>query len=136
MLQKHHPLYHRWKDIKYACSNPNSNDWHWAGARGIELRFSDFWEFVEYVETQLGSPEPGQRLHRINQHGHYEPGNLTWTSPQLASRNAMRTHGKTEVTDFCRYHGFNYSTVRWRLEHGWTLERILENPPPQKRFTE
>lgn len=126
-----HPLYHRWKDINQACSSPNNPNYAWAGARGIQVKFADFWEFVNFIETELGMPQPGHRLHRIDQDGHYEPGNLTWSTSKEISIKSLRLHKKFIITDFCRQHGFRYSTVRARLDAGQTPEDILKNPPPK-----
>ena len=59
------------------CNNPNDKSYHNYGGRGIECRFSSVKEGVEYVKTHLPH-ETYYKLDidRINNDGHYEPGNL------------------------------------------------------------
>lgn len=127
-----HPLYHRWKDMNQACSCPTNPNFAWAGDRGIRVRFDDFWHFAEYVENTLGLPGPGQRLHRINQDGDYEPGNLMWSTSREIVNKTIRLKRSFILAEFCREHGLVYSTVRERLSRGQTLEQILQNPPKPK----
>ena len=64
------------------CGNPKDRSWHNYGGRGIECRFSSVREAVEYILRELPHESYlGLDIDRINNDGHYEPGNL-----RLASR--------------------------------------------------
>lgn len=128
-----HPLFHRWKDINQACNSPTNPNYAWAGDRGIQVKFADFYEFAKFIEEQLGMPKPGDRLHRINQDGDYAPGNLTWSTSRDIVNKTIRLKRSFVLSDFCREHNFCYTTVRERLKNGQTLEQVLDNPPPHKK---
>jgi hypothetical protein len=60
------------------------------GARGIEFRFADFASFIEVIGPR---PSADYSLDRIDNDGHYEPGNVKWSTrhEQVHNRRAF-TH--------------------------------------------
>lgn len=59
------------------CHNPEDNSFHNYGGRGIECRFASVHEGVKYVVEYLPHPTYQKLdIDRINNDGHYEPGNL------------------------------------------------------------
>jgi len=93
---KKHPHYSMWANIKVRCWNPKCKDFEHYGGRGIniykEWRF-DFWEFANYIDTNLGPRPPKHSIDRINNDGDYEPGNLRWSdnSKQQLNRRPYGT---------------------------------------------
>lgn len=79
----HHPLYYTWHAIKRRCFDPKDKTYPHYGGRGITI--CDLWRdsceaFVTYIETTLG-PRPARcTIHRIRNHGNYEPGNVEWAT--------------------------------------------------------
>lgn len=69
---------------KQRCTNPRSQKFYAYGQRGIEFRFKSFAEFIKAI----GGPRPaGLVLDRIDNDGHYEPGNVRWTTRSESQRN-------------------------------------------------
>lgn len=73
------------------CTNPNSKCWRHYGGRGITVceRWLDFNNFI----ADMGMKSVlALELDRINNDGHYEPGNCRWTtrSENLKNRRATR----------------------------------------------
>ena len=85
------PGYFRWYEIKNRCTRPERKDWPRYGGRGITLcaRWMVFDNFIADVGLP---PFPGAQLDRIDNDGHYEPGNVRWVTcrdNQLNSRTAV-----------------------------------------------
>lgn len=80
-IKYHHPaaqtLSKRYSGIVGRCTRPSHKAWHNYGGRGIECRFKSCEEFVRYMLENLPHPDyEGWQIDRINNDGHYEPGNL------------------------------------------------------------
>jgi len=71
------PEYIAYADAKGRCTNPKHQAWENYGARGIEFRFRSFAEFILEVG---GRPSSKHSIDRINNDGHYEPGNVRWAT--------------------------------------------------------
>ena len=89
----HHvtPEYRAYSGAKGRCTNPNNHKYPSYGGRGIEFRFASFEEWY----AELGDkPEPKRSysVHRIDNNGHYEHGNVKWTtaSEQAAEKRKRK----------------------------------------------
>ncbi|MBL6458831.1 hypothetical protein JMJ55_26215 [Belnapia sp. T6] len=86
------PLYDTCAGIKARCLNPRSSNYAAYGGRGIRLH--EPWAqsppaFLEGLKAEIGPrPSPNHSIDRIDNDGHYEPGNLRWatSSEQLLNR--------------------------------------------------
>jgi hypothetical protein len=78
---------------KSGCLNPNNPRWQYYGALGIEFRFSSFTEFLKC----LGRRPDGKILGRIRSDGHFEPGNVCWTTRRNSAQNRI-VHRKVRAT--------------------------------------
>lgn len=65
------------------CNNPKNNKFYLYGARGIKFLFASCGELV----AEIGERPHGMTLHRINNQGHYEPGNVKWATVSEQQNN-------------------------------------------------
>jgi hypothetical protein len=79
-----------WSHMKSRCSNEKHPQYEDYGARGISVceRWMDFPNFL----ADMGEPQPGLSIDRINNDGNYEPGNCRWAtqSEQNANRRPYK----------------------------------------------
>ena len=130
------PEYRAWQDLNQRCTNPRSLRWDRYGARGIKCRFTGFEQFL----AEIGSrPSPRHSIDRINNDGHYEPGNVQWALSKPQQRNLSTNHlltwqGRTQcVSAWAEELGMNRDALWGRLRRGWSVERALSQPVKTRR---
>ena len=72
--------YRIWRHIKTRCLNPNMPGFKYWGGRGISICEEwrdDYAAFLAHVGRR---PSPKHSIDRINNDGHYEPGNVRWAT--------------------------------------------------------
>lgn len=77
----------------HRCTNESSQRWHRYGGRGIRVHdewLANPWLFVAYLATLDGHDDPRLWLDRIDNDGHYEPGNLRFATGGASRRNQSR----------------------------------------------
>lgn len=141
MLNKiHYPkyLYDIWRGIVRRCLDIKCHAYNRYGGRGIIL-FKEwhpqsklnpnskepnpgFIVFMDYILKFLGDrPSEIYSLDRINNDGHYEPGNLRWATPSEQNNNSrvnikITYTGETKtLSEWCDIFGLNYSVINSRL---------------------
>ena len=130
-----HPLYKAWGSMKRRCYNPNAQQYHNYGARGITV--CDEWR-KSYKSFQTWALDNGWgrglSLDRINNDGNYEPSNCRWTDHVMQGRN-RRTNmlltykGETKtVAEWSEITGLYYTTLIERIRNGWSPEEVIETP--------
>lgn len=104
------------------CTNPSNQSWPRYGGRGIEFRFDSFQQFIDCVGPR---PSTDHTLDRINNDGHYEPGNVAWVPWKQNLANRVRR------CDVCKNAIDSYSNVAtfagWHLPAQNLLEVAREN---------
>lgn len=79
------PTYEAWSNMKQRCFNPRATRYGQWGGRGIRVcaRWLTFADFL----ADMGERPPGRSLDRIDNGGHYEPGNCRWATRSEQQRN-------------------------------------------------
>lgn len=124
------PEYRVWSHLRQRCTNPNDAAYRHYGGRGIKVceRWNDYQTFF----ADMG-PRPSSKhtLERLNNDGHYEPGNCAWVLMVEQCRNRRSTRWvvfQDETISFaeaCERAGVKYKTAHLRLQRGWSLDRAL-----------
>jgi hypothetical protein len=117
--------YTAWKHMNHRCTNVRDPEWPNYGGRGIRVCAawaSDFGAFL----SDVGHAPRGHSLDRINNDGHYEPGNVRWATSSQQSGNTRRNvivdmGGMRECVEHAAKRiGVPPTTVRSRLRRGWS----------------
>jgi hypothetical protein len=78
------PEYKLFLNAKTRCTNKNRKQWPDYGGRGIKFLFTSFEQFL----AELGPrPSPKHSVERLDNEGHYEPGNVAWATREEQNRN-------------------------------------------------
>jgi hypothetical protein len=85
------PEYLALVNARHRCNTPSNKDFARYGGRGVEYRFpADFGEAYRLLIEAIGPRPEGMTLDRIDNDGHYELGNLRWSSRSDQQRNRRR----------------------------------------------
>ena len=84
-----HYLYKLWSGIIQRTTNKNNKAWHNYGGRGILVNESwkEYTVFRDWILTHLGDRPACSSFDRIDNNGHYEPGNVRWATYKQQSAN-------------------------------------------------
>ena len=128
-------LYHIWVDMKKRCTNPH----HWAYARygGRGITFTQAWDQFEMFERW--SLENGYEEHltldRLDNDGHYSPGNCRWATRKTQARNKSNNtkyayaNESLTLAEWAERTGMRYTTLYGRVHnYGWSIEQALNTP--------
>lgn len=132
--QSRSPLYRVWIAMVRRCHCPNDNGFQYYGGRGIEV-CKEWRESVEQFFADMGPRPAGSSIDRINNDGHYEPGNCRWATTKEQSRNRrnnrfLTIRGRTlTIADWVSESGVDRGTVFFRLKRGWSAESAVFTPP-------
>lgn len=81
------PEFNAFYKAKQRCTQESNKDWDNYGGRGIEFRFESLGQFLAEIGRR---PSAKHSLDRINNAGHYEPGNVRWATRQQQVENTRR----------------------------------------------
>jgi hypothetical protein len=125
------PEYRAYVNAKTLCMNPKSPQWKYLGGRGIEFRLPSFAVFLEH----LGRRPAGKVLDRPNREGHFEIGNVRWTTRRKSARTRRsyrksRTacgHPKHHAKGLCRSCYESTPKIRAR-KAAWKAAQYVPTP--------
>lgn len=129
------PVYASWNGMRDRCLNPNNQDYHHYGGRGIAVceRWKD--SFENFYADMGDKPSIKHSLDRINNDGNYEPSNCRWATQQEQVRNrrpsikplvTLTVAGVTKTkVDWAEGLGISVSALNGRLRKGWSLQNAV-----------
>lgn len=83
------PEYRSWCAMRRRCYNPKSTRYEQWGGRGIKV--CPQWlgpnGFAQFLADMGRKPSPKHSIDRVDNDGHYEPGNCRWATKAEQSRN-------------------------------------------------
>lgn len=127
------PTYKSWSGMLTRCLNPTNHKYPAYGGRGI--RVHDAWKEFDAFFADMGERPPGTTLGRIDNDGHYEPGNCEWQSATAQARNKRNTarfmfQGReATLQEHCESSGMHYPTIKSRVYlYGWSVDKALTTP--------
>lgn len=88
------PEYQAYYNARARCREETRSDYKNYGGRGIEFLFTSFEEFI----VCLGERPLGFTLERIDNDGHYEPGNVRWATRAEQNLNQRRAERISQPT--------------------------------------
>lgn len=115
------------------CTKPSNCNWKRYGARGITV--CERWMKYENFLADMGErPSVKHSIERIDNSGHYEPGNCRWATAKEQANNRRDTvrltyKGETKcLTTWAAELGYSQGCLKYRLKNGWTVEKTLSTP--------
>lgn len=78
--------YESFLNAKKRCNYPSHSRYSDYGGRGIQFLFTSF----EHFFAELGERPDGKSLDRIDNDGHYSPGNCKWSTPSEQQLNKRK----------------------------------------------
>jgi len=82
------PEYHAYNSAKRRCKDSRREDFKNYGGRGIKFLFKSFQEFLAAIGKK---PSRKHMLDRIDNDGHYKPGNVRWSTRSESMKNRRMT---------------------------------------------
>ena len=76
-----------WNNMLRRCKNPKHKKYKDWGGRGIKVKFVCFEDFYDYVIHELKADPRSLTIDRIDNDGHYEPGNIRFVTRSENNRN-------------------------------------------------
>jgi hypothetical protein len=132
--------YRVWHGIQRRCydsDNPSFADY---GGRGITVceRWRGKSGFSNFLADMGKRPSSNHQIDRKDNNGPYSPENCRWATPKQQTRNTRRNRlltlgDKTKcVAEWAEELGVDESTLRKRLDYGWSPEKALTTPVRNK----
>lgn len=89
--------------LRYRCNTPTCPSYKYYGRRGIQVKFKSVKSFVVWVKYILGFDTldklKGLEIDRIDNNGHYEPGNIRFVT--RTENNQNKRNSKKKRCPYC-----------------------------------
>lgn len=83
-------LYHIWNAMIQRCDNPKNDAYANYGGRGIKV-CARWYDYRKFQEDVIEGYVDNLTIDRINNDGHYEPGNIQWSTRKVQNRHNRHT---------------------------------------------
>ena len=130
-----HPAFSVWRSMLARCTNPKHRAWKNYGGRGIAVCEAWLHSFESFWADMGPTYQPGLDLDRKDNEKGYSPENCRWVTRTRNNRNrrtnrfvTVPTGERVTVSEAAERYRIKYTTLLYRLGHGWTLETALTEP--------
>jgi hypothetical protein len=110
--------YRTWNHIKERCYQRACKQYKFYGARGIRMDRVWLHNYPKFLEHVGRAPSPKHSLQRIDNDGHYAPGNVIWAT-SIEQQNNKRSNRIVAIdgiigsfASVCRQLGLEYKRMR------------------------
>jgi hypothetical protein len=125
--------------MKKRCAPTNAKRYPRYAGRGISI-CAEWTDFSAFIRDMGPKPTEDHVLDRIDNDGHYEPGNCRWTDARTSTNNRSVTLRFTHdgvtlpLSVWADRMGVPYETLAERiLKNGWSFHRAITAPVQKKR---
>lgn len=138
--KSHSRLFSIWVNMISRCENKNIDTYNYYGKRGISVCCewrNDFTKFYEWAVNH--GYKDNLTLDRIDNDKNYSPDNCRWATMKEQSNNTRRNrmityNGETKtLQQWAEKIGLEESTLRSRLNRGWSVDKAIETPKLRNR---
>lgn len=138
----HSRIYRIWSNIKTNCHNPNSPNYAYSGAKGVDV--CDEWQKFDsfYEWSMMNGYADDLVLGRINKNKGYSPDNCIWVTYKTdcnnrSYNNNIEFRGEVHtLKEWSEKLDIPRNTLWMRLnKYGWTIERTLTTKVRGERRT-
>lgn len=127
-------LHNVWTAMIKRCYGKSNKGFRNYGGRGIEV--CEEWRnsFLQFA-ADMGDPEDGMSIDRIDNNGNYEPKNCRWATQHQQSINRRTNRrlshdGVTQtVGEWEKEKGYRKNLILSRLDRGWSVDKAIETLP-------
>lgn len=132
------PEWRSWKGMIARCIYPNNPRFKDYGGRGITVCQRWINSIHDFLADVGAMPGPGYQLDRIDNNGHYEPGNVRWVTRKENARNKrnnvnLTLEGRTMcVAQWAEELGVSPQLLHARIRCGWPDAKVLTCPIRQR----
>ena len=127
-------LFKIWCSMHERCERKKHTHYKSYGGRGICV--CDEWsEYIPFATWARANGYSDQlTIDRINNDGNYEPSNCRWVTMKEQQRNKRTNRAitykgeKYTLIELAEYAGLKKTTLRERLNNGWSVDDAVEKP--------
>lgn len=123
-------LHLAWMNVRQRCYNPNHPSYPRYGGRGITM--CKRWFKFENFLADMGEPEKGMTLERIDNDKGYFPKNCRWATRKEQAWNTKQNvwidtpQGKVIMAEAARSAGLAFTTLLYRVRQNWPADRLFK----------
>ena len=128
-----------WRSMHNRCENKNVQCYSNYGGRGIfvDARWHGAEGFKQFA-LDMGRPDPGQSLDRIDNSGPYSPENCRWATQSEQANNKrnnrwLTANGETKtLAQWAAQLGCKSAAILYRLKAGMSEQDAVTLPIPER----